>query len=290
MTTTINAPSISSSAMLVELSISTWTARKLDRTATATVNKQNNADPDVARVNKNLLSGVDQLAAITKYASAVRNWMYAQTLPWSDLGARLVSTATFFDFKRELDAKQVEFYKMVDEFLDVYPTLISAQAFKLGAMFDRDEFPTVDDLRGKFRLHASFMPVPEVGDFRVDIGNEGMRLLQEQYEASYNARLNAAMSDVSKRLIEGLAHVSDRLTPDESGERKMFQRTMLEKLAETVSSVRALNITRNEALDKMAAMTEKAIENVDIDFLKENETARDKLREKVDSILGAFDF
>jgi hypothetical protein len=119
------------------------------------------------------------------------------------------------------------------------------------------------------------MPVPEVGDFRVDIGNEGMRLLQEQYEASYNARLNAAMSDVSKRLIEGLAHVSDRLTPDESGERKMFQRTMLEKLAETVSSVRALNITRNEALDKMAAMTEKAIENVDIDFLKENETARD---------------
>jgi hypothetical protein len=282
--------SIASSAMLVELSIGTWTARKLDKKVTAEVNIDKRADGDAARVNKNLLTGVDQLAAITKYAAAVRNWMYEQTLPWSDFGARLIPTAKFFEFKRELDDRQAVFYQMVEDFLTVYPTLISTQAFKLGSMFDRDEYPDADELRYKFKFRASFMPVPEAGDFRVDIGNEAMAELQQQYEEDFSSRLEAAMGDVSKRLIEGLAHVSDRLTDKDDGSRKMFQRTLIERLAETVANVRALNVTKNEAVERMASMTEKAIAHVDVDFIKENDTARNKLREEVDSILGAFDF
>jgi len=57
-----------------------------------------------------------------------------------------------------------------------------------------------------------------------------------------------------------------------------------------VANVRALNVTKNEAVERMASMTEKAIAHVDVDFIKENDTARNKLREEVDSILGAFDF
>ena len=96
-------PSISSSAILVELSIGTWTARKLDKSVTEEVNTSKRASSAASRVNKNLLPGVEQLDAITKYAAMVRNWMYSQTLPWSDFGARLVTTAAFFEFKRALD-------------------------------------------------------------------------------------------------------------------------------------------------------------------------------------------
>jgi hypothetical protein len=47
-----SAPSIASSSMLVELSISTWTARKLDKRASQDVTTQNHAASGVANVKQ----------------------------------------------------------------------------------------------------------------------------------------------------------------------------------------------------------------------------------------------
>jgi len=56
-TPTVSAPTISSSSMLVELGISTWTARKKDRSATADVLSQNYASKSAGNFNKNLMDG-----------------------------------------------------------------------------------------------------------------------------------------------------------------------------------------------------------------------------------------
>ena len=282
--------SIASSAMLVELSIGTWTARKLDKKVTSEVNMTKRATDNASRVNKNLLPGVEKLDAITKYGAAVRNWMYTQTLPWSDFGARLIPTANFFKFKQELDDKEAEFDRMVEDFIQEYPNLISMQAFKLGDMFDREEYPSPDSIRDKFKFRVSFMPVPESGDFRVDIGNEAVQQLREQYDADFQAKLEQAMGDVSKRLMDGLAYVAERMTDKEDGSRKMFQKTLIDRLGETIASVRALNVTKSEAIEQMASMAESAIQGVDVDVLKEMPSAREQLKSRVDSILGAFDF
>ena len=282
--------SISSSAMLVELSISTWTARKLDKSVTAEVNTSKNASAQASRVNKHLLPEVKQLKDLVKYAAATRNWMYTQTLPWSDFGARLIPTAQFFDFKRELDDRTTEFYRMVDEFIDEYPNLISAQAFELGQMFNRDEYPTAEEIRSKFRLYASFMPVPDSGDFRVDIGNEAMAQIKADYERDFEQRMKAATSDIAKRLMEGLAHVADRMTDDPDGKRKTFKHNVIDKLADTIATVRALNVTKDQALEQMASQAEQAINGVNVDVLKEMPSAREQVKAKVDNILDSFNF
>ena len=87
-----NNISIASSAMLVELSISTWTARKLDKAVTEEVNLTKGASRRAARVNKNLLADTPQLDSIQKLASEVRTWLHANTMPWSDQGPRLIPT------------------------------------------------------------------------------------------------------------------------------------------------------------------------------------------------------
>src|SRR6056297_1955637 len=95
--------SISSSAMLVDLSISTWTARKLDKGVTDEVNTSKHASQQASRVNKNLLPGVKELDEVVKHAAMIRNWVAARTLPWSDYGPRLITTDKFFEFKQGLD-------------------------------------------------------------------------------------------------------------------------------------------------------------------------------------------
>jgi len=280
--------SISSSAMLVDISISTWTARKLDKGVTAEVNTSKQASTQASRVNKNLLPGVKELEEVTRHAAMVRNWVAARTLPWSDYGPRLVTTDKFFDFKQELDKHEQEFNTKVQAFLDAYPTLISMQAFKLGTMFDRDEYPDVQDIADKFRFNVAYLPIPETGDFRVDIGHEAMEEVRERYEREYEQRLENAMNDVRSRMLESLRHLSERVTDKEDGERKKFRNNILENFAETIASVRSLNLTKDQAIEAMADEAEKAVQHVEVDELKESKDVREDVRSRVESVLDSF--
>jgi len=53
--------SLSSMAMLVELRISTWTARKRDKETTSDLNTSKNADQDASSVYKYLMAGSNHL-------------------------------------------------------------------------------------------------------------------------------------------------------------------------------------------------------------------------------------
>ena len=62
-------PSISSSSMLVDLSISMWAGRKGDKRASEEVASANNAQKGVARVTKSLLGDCDELDALVKFGA-----------------------------------------------------------------------------------------------------------------------------------------------------------------------------------------------------------------------------
>lgn len=282
--------SISSSAMLVDLSIGTWTARKLDKNVTAEVNSTRHADVKASRVNKNLLPGVQELDDIVKHAAMVRNWVASRTLPWSDYGPRLITTDRFFDFKQQLDEHERNFHAKVRKFLDVYPTLINMQQVNLGDMFDRNDYPDVDDVEKKFKFNVAFLPIPESGDFRVDIGQEAMEEVKVQYEREYEQRLDNAMDDVRERILSTLKHLSERVTDDDGGSRKRLRSNMLETFAENIAAVRSLNLTKDDAIDAMADEAEKAIQGVDVDDLKNSKSAREEVRSRVDSVLDSFSF
>ena len=95
-----NTPSISSSATLVELGISKWTGRKLDKKASADVASANYAKSGVANVHKKLLGDCAELKAIDTLVGEARTAHYSMTMPWSDTGLRLLTTkATGLHFK-----------------------------------------------------------------------------------------------------------------------------------------------------------------------------------------------
>ena len=74
------------------------------------------------------------------------------------------------------------------------------------------------------------------------------------------------------------------------GRAKGFRSNLLNSLAETISTVRALNVTKDQALEQMADKAEQAIKGLDVDTLKEMPTAREQLKSKVDDILDGFSF
>lgn len=281
MTDTLNA-------CLCELNISTWTARKLDKNVSREVKQSKGAHSDeAARVNKYLMAGMNNLKQITDYVALVRAEFYRRTLPWSDSGQRLVPMTQFFDLKQWVNEAEAEFTQMVSQFLVDYPTLISAQAFQLGAMFDRTDYPSVDDIADRFRFKVVFLPLPTAGDFRVDAPNEIVASMKRTYDAMYKERVAEAQRDLWTRVYDTLKHMSDRLGYDSKGKKNIFRDSLVENALELCELLRVLNVTNDPELDQARSWLESILIGVTPDELRDT-GIRDEVKAQVDNALNAW--
>ena len=285
--TTMNT-SLATSAMLVSVNVSSWTAKKLARKESDELTEGKQASKRAAQVHKNLLADDERLTRINKYAADIRNWLAFVTVPWSDSGMRIISTKQFMKFKQELDYRKNVFDNLVAEFVQLYPTLISAQAFKLGSMFDRSEYPSPEEVASKFRVSYSFMPVPEVGDFRVDVADEIRAELEAHYEAEYQRRVEEINRGHWERLRGVVQHMSERLGTDENGDKRVFHKQLVDNALEVCDLLKDTNVTNDPELERIRKEFENTIMNVTTEELRKNDDIREDIKAQVDSILDKF--
>jgi len=114
---TDTAPTLASSAMLVELNISNWSGRKKDNRASADV--------------------------------AMRNMHAAMTMPWSNSGLRLLPTAQYFKYTGAMSDMENKFWDLVNAFLGKYNDAVIDVQMLLGDLFSRDDYPTAEELQRK---------------------------------------------------------------------------------------------------------------------------------------------
>jgi ElaB/YqjD/DUF883 family membrane-anchored ribosome-binding protein len=279
---------ISSSAMLVDLSISVWTGRKLDKSVSAEVDASKNTKGKAGNYHKNLLAGSEKLAEIGKLSSSIRNWSYSQTSPWSDAGTRLLPSTLFFDYKAKLAEYEKMFTDKVTEFLAEYDVLVSKAAFQLGDLFNREDYPAVEKVAQKFGMFYTFSPVPEAGDFRVDIGEAGMRELQERYDEAYRVRLNGAMKDVWERLHDALSKISERFDYQEGDTKKIFRDSLVENVQELTELLKHLNITNDIQLEEMRKKLMRYFSGTHADMFRGDDDMRANTKQAVDEMLKKF--
>jgi hypothetical protein len=283
---------IATSAMQVELNISCWTARKLDRKVSEEVDTAKHTKVKAGNYHKHLLAGNPHLDAVVKYAAKIRLWNTQQTIPWSDSGTRIVTMENLFSggYKRQLDDHKIEFDRLAANFISIYPTLISAAAFQLGDLFDRDEYPEAESIEKKFKFNYSLIPIPTSGDFRIDIAEQAKAELVADYERQFTERLNNAMRDVWDRLYDCLSHMSERLASDDEGKRKVFHGTLLTNAQDLITLLSRLNVTNDPKLEQARRDLQAALVNTDISSLKDSDYVRENVKSKVDDILKRFEW
>lgn len=280
---------IQDKSMLVDLNISVWTGKKMDKKVSEEIDAAKNTKTKAGNYSKHLLAGTDKLEVITKLVGNIRNWHYQQTLPWSDSGSRLLPMKNFFDYKQLLSYQEQQFNDAVEEFLVEYPNLVSAAAFQLGDLFDRNEYPDVESLRSKFKFKYVFLPVADVSDFRVQAGEEANQELKEQYEKFFSDKLEAVTHDLWGQLHDVLSKISERLDYDEDS-KKIFRDSMFTNAMDLCGMLTKLNVTDDPKLEQARQQLEKAIAGVDAKDVRDNEDVRMDVKKKVDDILSAFDF
>ena len=284
--------SITSSAVLVELNISVWTANKLDRGATDSVTNNANAVKNAAQVRKNLMAGTSQRKEIADYAAACRLWHNTHTMPWADRGARLLPTSLFLDYKQEANTRRYTFDRMRDNFVADYPAIVQTAHNYLGNLFNSDDYPSADEVYSKFGFRMVFSPVPESGDFRLDLPAQELDEVKRGYEDSFKDRLADAMKEPWDRLHKTLTTISDKLTDkdDDDETKKRYHETLITNAQSLCSMLTHLNVTKDPKLEQARRELEQAMLGADIEVLRESPTERADVKSKVDAILNRFDW
>ena len=277
--------SIASSAVLIDLNISIWTARKLDKNVSKEIDINKNTTIKAGNYNKHILAGSDQLDAITKLANEIRDWHGRQTLPWSDTGTRLLPMTNFFEYKQQLGVYEAEFKSRINTFIQQYPNIIQSMVYKLGNLFDRSEYPDADKIESKFNLRYTIMPVPETKDFRVDIADDIRDEMQKEYQKAYEGRVETAMSDAWSRLHNTLEHMVDRLSGDD---KKIFRNSLVDNALELTNLLTRLNITKDPKLEQARQALEQSLVGVTADDLRESQGARQEILSRVNEIMESI--
>ena len=276
---------IQNSAMLVDLNISVWTGRKMDKTVSDEIDASKNTKARAGNYHKKLLAGTARLDELQKLVATIRVWHYEQTLPWSDGGSRLLPMKNFFDYKATLGDYERQYDDAVKDFLQEYDTLVTAAAFQLGDLFNKEDYPDAAKLMSKFRMRYVFLPVPDAGDFRIDVNEASKTELQAQYEKFYNDKLNDAMQDAWERLHDCLKKMSDKLAGDE---KQIFRDSLVNNATDMCELLTKLNVTNDPKLESARKTLESALIGVTATDLRKDDALRLDTKAKVDAILGMF--
>ena len=281
--------SISASAVLVELNISVWPASKIDREITDQVNANASAVRDASQTKKNLFAGTGIRKDIEKFASRVRLYHNQHTLPWADKGERMLPTKLFMEYKQTMNAHEQTFNMMCNNFFVEYPRLVAEAPINLGAMYKASDYPELDVVKQKFGFKRSVNPLPESGDFRLDIPANDLEEMRSEFEDKFNDRLADAMRAPWERLHKMLTDMSEKLK-DDGEEKKRYHDSLITNPLELCDLLTKLNVTNDPKLEEARQQLERAMVGTNIETIKESSHDREQLKSKVDEILGKFNW
>ena len=267
---------ITEKAMLVSLSIKQWTGRKYDRQITEEVNANHNSK-DAGRFNKLLLEKT-RLNPIQRAANNIRIFHYENTLAWADEGDRLLPVANFFEYSTKINELKSQFETAVEDFLEDYPLFIKEAQIKLNGLFNPMDYPS--NIRNKFAVRFSFMPVPDSKDFRVTLSEEQIDEMKKQINVEVGTRLDNATQSLRSKIKEQLMYTRDRLNSPNG----IFRDSLFDNIKSLVELTPKLNITSDPSIIGMVDEMQNLLVNPQ--DVRDNKALRTEVVERINSILA----
>jgi len=267
-------------ALLVQLSISQWSARKYDRKVTKEILTQHGASMGAGRFNKSLLPMNGYLDSVHKKATAIRQKYYTNTLPWGIEGTQMLPSANYLEFMTEFRKEKGEWESLVAEFISNYSRLKEdAKRLLPNGLYNESDYPCDDSIHEKFNIDMAVFPVPS-DDFRVEIGDAELNNIQQDVERRVAEASEIAMADIWKRLYDRVKHMSEKLADPKA----IFRDTMVENTRELCALLPRLNFADDPNLEDLRQQVEGSL-LMHPDALRNNPVLRDEKAQEAKDIM-----
>ena len=245
-------------AMLVNLSISAWSAAKFDRAISKEVADNHGATQDAGRYTKTLMPKAkgekNAYLALGQFIANLRVVNYAQTLPWSDTGWRLLPVKNYTAYSDLMRTAQHEFDSLLDALVTEYPALCATVKQLSNGMVTDDELPR--DIRGRYTFSIDYAPVPVGTDFRVTLAQSEIDIIAARTEERVKAAFDSAMKNGKDGAVDRLERVLSAIVDKCSSPDAIFRDSLIGNARDLCDILTRLNVSDNSALETFRSQTE----------------------------------
>jgi hypothetical protein len=278
------AMDLSQRAMIVNLNISCWEGRKLDKKLSTQVADDNHAKSDQLRVNKLLISK-DTFKDVFSARTALRTHVDVHTLPWSDSGQRVLMRNMFPVFMEKYNALEDAFKAATRDFIKVkYPAARAQADFNLGEAFNIADYPEPGELEHRFHVNMEIDAITAPNDFRVALDDDTVARIREQIQDATDRRLGDAIFSVWQRLCDVLEYYIARVGDHEA----IFRDTTVTNLTDLINLLPGLNIVGDQQLRDIAKRLKDTVYQYEPKDLRKDEALRTAAAQEAEDILDAM--
>jgi len=299
--------SLATSGRLGVVEVNVWTATKQDRQTSDEITTAKNADREAGKFTQFLLANNPVHKKVLNYRQTIYNWVERNTYPWAGKQV-FIPGITLPKFLTEYAKHEENFFKLVDEFVNEYPSIVSDMAFTQGQLFDRNSYPTPEWVRGRFGIQLYVTPVP-VEDFRnqiaMDLADDLHEHYQRQADRNEQARANMIGDIMGKQVnqlvtvLESISNTCDiEVVTEKDGSQKVKRKKLyegtIERALELCDLFRQFNLVDNQKLSDASSSLHKLLLNVSPDaetitnVLRDSDGVRAHVKGEVDDILSKF--
>jgi len=285
--TPVIVPDLSAMTMMVRWAVSVPTLRKKDKKATREAEIAAGAKRGKANLTKALLGDCAEFKTLNDYIGNARNQHYRLTLPWYDNGHRIVTTHAMMGHRQEMGGHKIKIEELFEEFLQVYDAAKHAEQDGMGAFWVDAEYPSVEKLRSKFKVHLEYCGLPK-NDFRSDLVSEVAQEVIDDHIQGDQERTANAMNHLWTQLYEQLTRFSKQLEVDETGKgNKLYTSTVTRNL-ELCDMLATFNVTGDRQMEENRQRLERVFSGLTLDGVKNSPSERATKKQELDAAIAAL--
>lgn len=259
---------------------------KYDAQAKKDFAQASGADADAYSITKRMWPKpvIDELRS---YISSARHVHRSMTLPWNDVGYRLLPNEKFFDFVNEMNTVKNAFIASRNRFKQNFDLYRLEGLMKMGKYADASIYPkSADDIDELFQLDVMIRPCPNSNDIRVDLPEEILTEMREQADADIKREVQYAVKEVWQRFYKVCHHMQLQL---DKGDPKCYRSSLLGNVEELLKVIPAYNLTDDPDLEDARKEAEQIVSKIkDIDDVKTNDQLRKDTVDKLSKMLDKF--
>jgi hypothetical protein len=182
---------------------------------------------------------------------AARAWHLKNTLPWGENG-RILPVANINDYMTGMRKIIAEAQAEENKLFKDYPSWVAEAKRVQKSLFNAADYPTVEQLRGKFGIDINVMPLPSIADWRVDLADDQVAELKAAAEKRMAEVAKEGVMDLLQRMMDHVEHAKESLSDGE----KTFRDSLINNIKDTCALVAKLNISNDPGLEAIRKETE----------------------------------
>ena len=245
------------------------------------------ADPDAVHVGKDLVKS-PELKAVSTEDNAIRQWLYARSLPsYGTLrdGVYRLPLTLVDQVDEELEAFRQRRQALIDKFLDRYPAMVNEAVARLRTLYNPADYPHLDQVAARFTFdyrYLAFM-TPETLSARL--------LARERVKAA--AEVSTEVEEIKLALRSSFAelvyHAADRLKAGPDGKKSVFRDSLVQKLEEFFQYFNQRNIVDDRELAGLVERARAVMKGLAPQELRDDDVLRQQVQQTMQTIKDTMD-